>query len=205
MNGIFSLDVYYLISFFVAVFAASFAIPTGAVILIVSFASVAESWIDLSTLIFLSLVATISGDYFAYLMTRHFRKKINAMILNGNRLRNKMEKAEKLFDKYGVHTVFLTRFLFSGIGPYVNFFSGLRNMPQRVFLKAIISGEIIYCFAYLFIGYFFRATWQESVLVIRDYTVFIAISAAGIFVIYRLIKLVLKSNKISEKTALSND
>lgn len=194
MSAIFALDIYYLTSFFLAIFAASFALPTGAIVVIVSFASVASGWSDISLLILLSLLATISGDYSAYLVARYFRKNINSIIEDVNWIKIKKAKVEKLFDEYGGLSIFLTRFLFSGIGPYVNFFSGLQNMSRWEFLKAVVAGEIIYCFTYLFIGYFFRDTWQGVMITAQDYAVVISLSLVGIIIIYRIVKLLMFNN-----------
>lgn len=192
MNEIFSLDIYYLASFFAALFAASFAIPTGALVIIVSFASVAEGWRDVSILAMLSLSATVSGDYSAYSLSRHFRNRLNATIWKFGWMRNRIISVEKIFDRYSSHTVFLTRFLFSGIGPYVNFFSGLRAMPQGTFLKAVIGGELIYCLLSISVGYFFRDTWTAAIALAQDYTAFTVFALLGVYIVFRIVRLVSK-------------
>ncbi len=193
MIDIFSLDMYYLVYFFLLVFLASFAIPTGALVLIVSFASATSDWNDAILLVALSLSATISGDYGAYSAARYFRKKINPMIEKIGWMEKKRIVVQKLFNRYSYHTVFLTRFLFSGIGPYVNYFSGLQNIKKETFLKAIILGEIVYCFFYVFIGYYFRETWQEIISLILDYTASIIFALLGLYIVYKIIKLLSKN------------
>ncbi|MFA5993563.1 MAG: VTT domain-containing protein [Parcubacteria group bacterium] len=188
MSAIFTGDIYYLVSFFAAIFAASFAIPTGAIIVIVSFASVAGGWSDFLILILLSLAATISGDYGAYWVARYFRRRFNSILEEVGWMKNKLSLVEKLFDKYASHTVFLTRFLF-GMGPYVNFFSGLRAMPRGQFLKAVVLGELVYCLFYILIGYVFHETWQTVIILVRDYSAFIAFTVLGMYIVYRIIKL----------------
>ena len=129
MNDIFSLDIYYLVSFFAALFAASFAIPTGALIIIASFASAAAGWRDTSLLLLLSLSATVSGDYSVYLISRRFRNTLEAALRRSGWMRSKIIIVEKLFDRYSSSAVFLTRFRQTGIG------SGIRrqrNIGRRV-------------------------------------------------------------------------
>ena len=192
MNDIFSLDIYYLTSFFAAIFAASFAIPTGALIIIVSFASVAEGWRDVVILAALSLSATVSGDYAAYRLSRRFRGSLDRLVRRTGWMQTKIITIEKLFDTYSALAIFLTRFLFSGIGPYVNFFSGLRAIPQRTFLKAAIWGEIIYCSFYIFIGYGFRNTWQAATSLAQDYAAVALFTIFGISITIKIIRLITK-------------
>lgn len=194
MTDIFSLDIYYLISFFAAIFAASFAIPTGALIIIASFASAAAGWRDTSLLLLLSLSATVSGDYSVYLISRRFRSTLETAIQRSGWMRNRIIVVEKLFDRYSSSTVFLTRFLFSGIGPYVSFFSGLRAMPQGTYLKAILLGEFVYCVLYISIGYFFRDTWTAVIALAQDYTAAGVFALLGMFIAFRIATLLAKNH-----------
>lgn len=192
MNDIISLDAYYLLYYFVAIFAASFAIPTGAMIIIVSFASVAAGLADLSILVILGLFATISGDYLAYLAASYFKKRLDGYVKRVAWLKNKSDLTGNIFQKYGGYTVFLTRFAISGLGPYVNLFSGLRSLPKSLFLKAVVGGEIIYIAIFVSVGYFFSETWQSVILIVKDYTVLAVLVAIGLAVSYRLGRLLLK-------------
>lgn len=189
--NVYSLDIYYLAYFFIAVFAASFALPTGAILIIVSFAAVAEDWRDLLLIFFLTFFAAISGDYSAYLLARYFNKQISATLLKIRWLKNKENKINKLYDKYGAHTVFFTRFFFSGIGPYVNYFSGWQAMPARIFLKAVVFGELIYALLFVLTGCLFSNAWQEVIFIIQDYLAFALLALLAIAVIYRMLKLII--------------
>lgn len=195
MNEIITLDIYYLSYYFLAIFAASFAIPTGAMIIIVSFASVATGLADISLLVCLALTATILGDYSAYLAANYFKKWLDGRIGKVRWLKNKFDSVNDIFQLYGGYAIFLTRFALSGLGPYVNFFSGLRNLSQRLFLKAVVSGEFIYVSLFISIGYFFSETWQAVVLIVRDYTLAAALVFIGALIAYRLIRLLSKVMK----------
>jgi membrane protein DedA with SNARE-associated domain len=195
MSAIFSLDIYYLVYFFALIFLASFAIPTGALAIIVSFASVASDWHDISVLVLISLVATISGDYGAYWLMRRLRHKINPIIKDVTWMKSKWVTIEKLFKKYSYWAVFLTRFLFSGVGPYVNFFSGLEAMSHLKYLRAVVLGELVYCLLYIFIGYFFRETWQGIIDIVQNYTAASIFALLGLYFVYKITKLVLKNKK----------
>ena len=193
MSAIYSLDMYYLLYFFILIYLASFALPTGALIVIVSFASVASNWSDIAILIILSLTATISGDYSAYWGLRILRHKINPLVNKIAWIKNKITKVEKSFNRHSYHTVFLTRFLFPGVGPYVNYFSGLQAMPQKRFLEAVVLGEIIYCLFYIFIGYLFRGTWQTIINIVQDYMAASIFALLGLYFVFKIRKLIIKN------------
>jgi len=196
MSDIISLDVYYLLYYFFAIFVASFAVPTGAMIMIVSFASIATGLTDLALLGTLAFVATVSGDYSAYLVAKYFKVRFDGYINRIMWLKSKIHLVSKVFQKYGGYTVFLTRFALSGLGPYVNLFSGLRDLPKKLFLQAVMSGEIIYVSMFIFVGYFFSETWQAVVLIVKAYTMFAVLIGLGIVITTRLTKFLLKERII---------
>ena len=196
MNAFLSLDIYYLALFFVLVYAGSFGLPTGVILIIVSFASASEGWRDVLLIFFLSYSASVAGDYSAFLLSGRFRKNFERLIERFAWTRNKKRVVEKTYDRYGVYAVFLTRFILSGIGPYINYLSGLEAMPKRKFLRAIISGEFIYCSFLILVGYFFSGTWLYLVKVFENYTAFAVLSLLGLYVVFRLAKLIQKTGSL---------
>lgn len=199
MNALISLDIYYLALFFVLVYAGSFGLPTGVILVIVSFASASDGWRDILLIFFLSFSATVAGDYSAFLLSGRFRKNFERLIARFAWMRKKKKVITKAYDKYGVYAVFLTRFIFSGTGPYLNYLSGLEAMPRRQFLRAIVSGEFIYCSLLIMIGYFFSGTWLSLVKVFENYTAFAVLSLFGLYAAYRLAKLVFKNRYLLSK------
>jgi len=193
MNALISLDIYYFALFFALVYAGSFGLPTGVILVIVSFASASENLRDILLIFFLAFSATVVGDYSAYLLSGRFRKNFEKLIARFTWTREKKKLIEKTYAKYGVYAVFLSRFIFSGTGPYLNYLSGLQAMPRRLFLRAIVPGELIYCSLFVIIGYFFSGTWLS--LVFENYTAFVVLSLFGLYAIFRLLKYVLKIRK----------
>jgi membrane-associated protein len=143
----------------------------------------------------LSLAATITGDYSAYLAANYFKKPLDVYIEKKSWIKSNIKRADNTFKKYGLLTIFFTRFAFSGTGPYVNILSGLRGLRKWGFLKAVIAGEIIYTLIFVSVGYFFRETWQAVIIIIKDYTAFAVLLLLGLFIFYRIIKLVINHRK----------
>jgi membrane protein DedA with SNARE-associated domain len=69
-------------------------------------------------------------------------------------------KAESFFQHWGGMSVFLTRFLVTGIASPVNIMAGMGNISFRTFLMYDVTGEGIWVFGYGGLGYLFGSQWE---------------------------------------------
>ena len=69
-------------------------------------------------------------------------------------------RAERFFQRWGGLSVFLTRFLITGIASPVNIIAGMGNISFRTFLFYDVSGEAIWVFGYGGLGYIFGSQWE---------------------------------------------
>lgn len=69
-------------------------------------------------------------------------------------------RAEKSFQSWGGMSVFLTRFLVTGIAAPVNLLAGTGSFPFRHFLLYDVLGEVIWIFGYGGLGYLFGTQWE---------------------------------------------
>jgi membrane-associated protein len=69
-------------------------------------------------------------------------------------------KAENFFQRWGRMSIFLTRFLITGIASPVNVIAGMGNISFRTFLIYDVSGEAIWVFGYGGLGYLFGSQWE---------------------------------------------
>jgi membrane-associated protein len=69
-------------------------------------------------------------------------------------------KAESFFQRWGGMSVFLTRFLITGIASPVNIIAGMGNISFRTFLYYDVIGEGIWVFGYGGLGYLFGSQWE---------------------------------------------
>ena len=69
-------------------------------------------------------------------------------------------QAEKSFQRWGGMSVFLTRFLVTGIAAPVNLLAGTGSFPFQRFLIYDVLGEAIWVFGYGSLGYLFGTQWE---------------------------------------------
>ena len=69
-------------------------------------------------------------------------------------------QAEKSFQKWGGMSIFLTRFLITGIAVPVNLLAGTGKFPFKRFLMYALVGEAIWVFGYGGLGYLFGTHWE---------------------------------------------
>jgi len=69
-------------------------------------------------------------------------------------------RAEKSFQNWGGMSIFLTRFLITGIAVPVNLLAGTGRFPFKRFLMYDLAGEAIWVFGYGGLGYLFGTQWE---------------------------------------------
>jgi membrane protein DedA with SNARE-associated domain len=72
-----------------------------------------------------------------------------------------MANAETFLDRRGGWAVFLSRWLFSPLAPYVTLSAGATEMRWSRFTAANMSGEAIWVALYVSLGYFFTTRIEE--------------------------------------------
>ena len=72
-----------------------------------------------------------------------------------------LAQAEDLLDRHGGWAVYLTRWLFAPLGPYVNLIAGATAMPWPRFVIADMLGAISWVAVYVSLGYAFGNQIEE--------------------------------------------
>ncbi|CUH78523.1 DedA family protein [Tropicibacter naphthalenivorans] len=90
-------------------------------------------------------------------------------------------RAEAMLHRRGVSTVFLTRWLFSPLGPYVNFVGGATDLPWRHFTIGSISGETVWVTLYVGLGFAFAGQIAEVAQIASNVAGFLAAGAMAVW------------------------
>ena len=98
----------------------------------------------------------VLGDCLSYSMGYYAREPI----LRRFSASPQWTQAENRFQRWGGTSVFLTRFLVTGIAVPVNLIAGTGSFPFRHFLLYDILGEAIWIFGYGGLGYLFGPQWE---------------------------------------------
>ena len=145
-----------LLIFSLVVYLASFAIPTGALFFILSFSAITISAYEITILIAIIFISTVLGDISTYFFATLFSKKVNKIFNITPWLKKNEEQAHKFIEKYGFYAIFFSRFIFSGIGPILNYYCGIKKYNYKKFILAILGGELIYSIIYVTLGIIFK-------------------------------------------------
>jgi membrane-associated protein len=102
-----------------------------------------------------AFTCVVLGDCLSYSMGYYVR----APVLQRFSASQQWAQAEKSFQRLGGMSVFLTRFLVTGIAVPVNLLAGTGSFPFQRFLIYDILGEAIWIFGYGGLGYVFGTQW----------------------------------------------
>lgn len=119
-----------------------------------------------------ALAGAVAGDQAGYQMGRVGRRLMVGRPVSPKRAALMGKATAYLRDK-GAIAVFLSRWLVSPLGPYVNFASGAALLDWGRFTRAGVTGEMIWVAIYVGLG----AVFADDILVLAD----LAGSASGLF------------------------
>ena len=103
-----------------------------------------------------AFTCVVLGDCLSYSMGYYVREPV----LQRFSASQQWVQAEKSFKRWGGMSVFLTRFLITGIAVPVNLLAGTGSFPFKRFLMYDLLGEAIWVFGYGGLGYLFGTQWE---------------------------------------------
>jgi len=139
------------------VFLGALGIPFPATIIMVAVGAFCrQGFLSWPVTGLVALTCVVLGDSLSYALGRYAREPV----LRRFRGSNRWTQAETSFQRWGSLSVFLTRFLITGIAVPVNLIAGTSNFSFRRFLVYDLSGEAIWVFGYGGLGYLFGTQWE---------------------------------------------
>lgn len=102
-----------------------------------------------------ALTGFIAGDQLTYGIARGPGQGLVRKMQRYPRFEKPFQKAEVMLHQRGAGAVFLTRTIFSPLGPYLGYLSGAVKLQWPKFTSAAIAGAVCWSFAYSLLGYFF--------------------------------------------------
>jgi len=122
----------------------------NALLLIASGSFVAGGQMNLWTVLIVGSAASIAGDLTGYSVGRWLGHATLRRI--SPKLHERLDHAERSVRKYGAWGIFLTRWLITPIGPWVNLISGASEYPWPQFVFWDVFGEILWVVLYVLLG-----------------------------------------------------
>lgn len=109
---------------------------------------------DPTVSIILLVIASIVGDIVGYWIGWKFGRVALLRWAKHLVTKNRLERAEQIVSRWGVVSVFFTRFIVASIQAIVNIIAGITRMRFISFFFAALVGEFIWTLIYFFLGYF---------------------------------------------------
>ena len=104
----------------------------------------------------IALTCVVIGDSLSYAMGYYARERILRRFEGSG----PWSQAESSFNRWGGTSIFLTRFLITGIAVPVNLIAGTSKFPFRQYFLYDLLGETIWIFGYGGLGYLFGTQWE---------------------------------------------
>jgi membrane-associated protein len=121
----------------------------------------------------------VLGDQMAYGVARSAGPRLVAALQRRPRLGALCDKAQQMLDKRGAVAVFLSRTIFSPLGPYMGYLSGALRLNWGAFTLAAVLGAACWSMAYSLLGYVFATQITQVAAMIGNA---IGITLAGAIV-----------------------
>lgn len=172
---------------FVIVMAGQFGIPLPtSILLLTAGALLGEGDMSYWQVFAWGLAGAVTGDHIGYATGRFAGTAIRRHLDRWPKARESVGKAEAFTRKWGDGSIFLSRWLFSPLGPYINLTSGLSLHPLHRFSYADIAGEIIWIGGYLYLGMLFAQSIGQIADIIANAAWMIAAGAVTVLLGWQL-------------------
>ena len=154
---------------FVIVAAGQFGIPLPTSILLLTAGALqADGELSFLQLFGWGLAGAVAGDHGGYAAGRLAAGPIRQRVSHWPAAQKGMAKAEAFTRRWGDRSVFLSRWLFSPLGPWINVSSGLASHPLHRFTLADIAGEVVWIGGYLVLGSVFAQSIADLADVVAN-------------------------------------
>ena len=134
-------------------FLSCLAIPVpSSMMMMAAGAFVASGDLVLIEVALAALVGAVAGDQVGYGLGRLGGRRAEGWVSQNPARAAVLERARASVQRRGSLAVFLTRWLFSVLGPYVNLLAGGAGMGWARFTAAGVAGELVWVGVYVGIG-----------------------------------------------------
>lgn len=128
---------------FIATMLSCLAVPIPTSLLMLTAGAFAATGdLSLSAVAFAAVTGAVLGDQIGYQLGKRAAAPLRRFMEANTKRQKLLHAAESYLRKWGGIGVFLSRWLVSPLGPYVNFTAGATSLPWPVFSIAGLFGEI---------------------------------------------------------------
>lgn len=140
----------------VVTFLSCLAVPVPSSILMVAGGAFAAAGdMSLFKTALAAYAGAVLGDQTGFAIGRQGTGIIERIKNAGGSRKALFDRAGEFSDKWGGTSVFLSRWLLSPLGPYVNFIGGANGLNWRIFTISSVTGEAVWVSLYTGLGFVF--------------------------------------------------
>ena len=159
------------IAVFVSVLIASIGVPLPAsFLLVVAGSFVSQGELDYGLVLLAAISGAVLGDHCGYGVGRWGGRGFALRISQRLNATSLLERAESTSHKWGGLSVFLSRWLITAVGPYVNLSSGITGYALPRFFVWVALGETLWVALYVQLGIFFNDRLTDITDLLGDAT-----------------------------------
>ena len=138
-------------------FLAALGVPLPATMLVVATGAFSKQGVmSLQAAAGVAVMAAVAGDGCSYLLGRLVGERFTSRWKGSKAWRS----ADQQFGRWGIWSIFLSRFLFTPLALPVNLMAGTTLFPWYRFLVAVVVGEVIWVMLYGGLGLLFADSWE---------------------------------------------
>jgi membrane-associated protein len=176
------------------VFVASVGAPLPIVLVLLAAGAFAELGdYNVLLLVLIAASAAVCGDNVGYFIGRRWGTKLLDWLEQTRVFRvlspQVVARSRAYFKLRGGWAIFLSRFLFSGLGGVINLLAGADPFPYRRFLLLDAGGELIGAGSSLLLGYLFGASWEAVGNVLGAFSSLLLALLVVVLLAVRLVKM----------------
>lgn len=171
----------------VVVFLSCLALPVpSSLVMLASGSFVSAGDLPFSLTLLTAFAAAIAGDQTGYLIGRRGGAPLLARLAARGERRKLLDRARAWINLRGGIGVFLSRWLFSPLGPYVNFIGGATGLDWRRFTVWGAAGEAVWVGLYVGLGMAFAGNIAAAGELAGDFSGILAAGTLALFLGLRL-------------------
>ena len=177
---------------FFATLGSCFGLPIPATLTMLGAGALsASSDLSITLVITASLLGALVGDQLGYWLGRAGRGIVEARFMSSPGRAALVERARGFTCRWGGLGIFLSRWLVSPLGPWINLTGGAARMSWGSFTLWGTLGEIVWVAIYLGLGFFFSTSLTALAAFLADAVWFLAgatITAALGYALFRILR-----------------
>ncbi len=181
-----------------SIFIASVGVPLPiSFVLLAAGAFAALGDFNVGVLLLIAVTAATAGDSAGYCIGRFGGNRFLSWLARPRpryvlspRVLTSVTRSRSYFNRRGGWAIFLSRFLFSGLGGTINLIAGIELYPYPRFLLLDFCGELVGALIPVLLGYAFGASWEVVGDIMASITTLVAALLVAGYLAYRLLKMV---------------